>query len=65
MGKHANERAHREWQRQQDRDQDEYFEPERPLSDDELAEIANDRHWRRVDAAPHNSCRVHLWDDTK
>lgn len=49
MGKHANQTAYREWERRQDRAQDDYFEADPPITDDELAEIASDKHFERVD----------------
>ncbi|MDR6421333.1 hypothetical protein J2801_003621 [Paraburkholderia phenoliruptrix] len=49
MGKHFNSQAYREWERQQDRKQDDYFEAECPLTESELAEIASDKHFERVD----------------
>ncbi|MBB5508110.1 hypothetical protein [Paraburkholderia atlantica] len=52
MGKFANQAAYREWERQQDRAQDDYFDAEPPISESELAEIASDKHWEKVDAYP-------------
>jgi hypothetical protein len=50
VGKFANERAHREWERQQDRAADAYFgDDEPPITESELAEIASDKHFERVD----------------
>lgn len=55
MGKHANSAAYREWERQQNRKQDAQFEDEPPISDAELAEIASDKHWEKVDAYPRTN----------
>jgi hypothetical protein len=61
MGKAANERAHREWERQQNRQQDTYFEAEPEPSDDEREQIASDDYWAKLDASPVR--HVRLWDD--
>jgi hypothetical protein len=50
MGKHANQLAYREWERQQNRKQDDSFECEPPPSDDERASNGDDLYWRRIDA---------------
>ncbi|MDP9652050.1 hypothetical protein [Paraburkholderia caledonica] len=49
MGQHANQRAWAEFERKQRRAQDDYFEAEPPITDDELAEIASDKHFERID----------------
>jgi hypothetical protein len=49
MGKHANSRAYREWERQQDRLQDKHLDDEPPLSEFEKAAEWDDAHWERVD----------------
>jgi len=50
MGKFANERAHREWQRQQDMKQDESFGEDEPLSEAERAADWDQEYWLRLDA---------------
>jgi hypothetical protein len=49
MGQHANQRAWLEFERKQRKEQGEYFEQEPPITESELAEIASDAHWERVD----------------
>lgn len=39
----------REYEYRQEREQDEYFGDEPPVTDDELAEIASDKHFERID----------------
>lgn len=55
MGQHANQRAWLEFERKQRKAQDDYFELEPPLTDNELAEIASDSHWEKVDAYPRTN----------
>jgi hypothetical protein len=49
VGKHFNSNAYREWERQQDRKQDDFYDAEPPISESELAEIRSDKHFERVD----------------
>jgi hypothetical protein len=50
MGKFANQSAYREWERQQNRKQDAYFEPDAEPTDEDLASQHDDDYWRRLDA---------------
>jgi hypothetical protein len=60
MGKHANSAAYRDWERQQSRKADEYFEPVEALTDDEIEQQYSDWHWDKQDTAPRS---VRLWDE--
>jgi hypothetical protein len=45
----------REWEHQQDCALDAFLDPEPPITDDELAEIASDKHFERIDAYPRTN----------
>ncbi|WP_027798285.1 hypothetical protein [Paraburkholderia dilworthii] len=72
MGKHANSAAYREWERQQDRKQDEYFGEDEPLTEAERASQWDSESWQGKDdlasaikryALPVT--RVDLWDEPR
>lgn len=52
--------AQREYEFMQDRLADDSFEAECPLTDDELAEIASDKHFERIDY-PQTNRQVRGW----
>ena len=52
MGKHANQSAYREWERQQDRKQDAHLDPEPELTEAERAAEWDDQYFDRIDAYP-------------
>lgn len=55
MGKHANQSAYREWERQQDRLQDKHLDDESPLSEEEKASDWDSDYWTKVDAYPRTN----------
>jgi hypothetical protein len=59
MGKFANQSAYREFERQQNRKQDAYFEPDAEPTDEDLASQHDDDYWRRLDAG----ARRHVWGE--
>ncbi|TCG09318.1 hypothetical protein BZM27_05820 [Paraburkholderia steynii] len=59
--KHKQEqRAYGDWQYQQDRKQDEYFEGVESYSDDDFDIGHSENGWNKQDAAPRT---VRLWDE--
>jgi hypothetical protein len=68
MGKHANQATYREWERRQDRAQDDYFEAQPELTEEEKAAAWDDSYWERLDASRQYALpiqRVSLWDEPK
>jgi len=68
MGKHANQSAYREWERQQNRQQDAYFEAEPEPTDDDREQTASDAYWERLDAVRRYSLpmrHVRVWDEVE
>jgi hypothetical protein len=68
MGKSANQAAWAEFERRDRQRQEASFEPEQPLSDDELASQYDDAYWERLDAVrryARANCRVDIWDEMR
>jgi hypothetical protein len=76
MGKAANERAYREFERLDRQRQEESFEAPQPLTDDELEQIQGDAYWNQLDATADELAEarrgyarpvghIDLWDEPR